>query len=118
MPCFDGGGDWGGDKLTRSDVEEIINRKEHKHSDRVNKELFDSVATPLLCEAVDLLEQNGLLKKCSPTLREWYKRHTEDDVHRIKVAIREDDFEVLNELDERERRLYKEIGEGKWKHVK
>ena len=106
MPCFDCGyGENTG--LTRFDVEQIIEKKiNHKHSDKVHKDLFDSVATPLLCEALDLLEQNKLLKKCSPTLKAWFKKHTEDDIARIRKAIDEDDFDVINNLDERERRLY------------
>jgi hypothetical protein len=110
MPCFDGG--YGNESgLNTHDIRLII-KQEHaeqqKHEKEVHKDLFDSFATPLLCEAMDIIEQGGLLKKCSPTLREWYKKHTADDIERLK-QVEPDDFETIDNFDERERRLYEKI---------
>lgn len=113
MPCFDGG--YGNESgLNTHDVRLIIQQEhaeQQKHG-KVQKDLFDSFATPLLCEAMDIIEQNGLLKKCSPTLKAWYKKHTADDIERLK-QVEPDDFETIDNFDAREARLYEKINKLK-----
>lgn len=60
---------------------------------RVRKEL-----EPLLCEACTLLEDSGALKKSTPELQAWYKKHEDCEKDRVRL-------EAAKKLTERERRL-------------
>ncbi len=52
---------------------------------------------PLLCEACDLLEKEGLLEKSSADLRAWAKKHEAQEFSRIRK-------EALDKLSPKERR--------------
>jgi hypothetical protein len=53
---------------------------------------------PLLCEALSLLEDAGILSKLSPELARWYKAHEACEADRVR-------YEAVLKLSERERRL-------------
>lgn len=52
----------------------------------------------LLCEALDILEEHGLLEKTSLELRKWYADHERQESHKVR-------FEAAEKLSARERRL-------------
>jgi hypothetical protein len=58
---------------------------------------------PLLCEAMDILDEHDLLDKCSKELKEWYSKHTTKEIERVKR-------ETLAKLTRRERRLLGLLG--------
>lgn len=52
----------------------------------------------LLCEALSLLEENGLLDKVSKELKQWYADHESKESHCVRL-------EAAEKLSVRERRL-------------
>lgn len=51
----------------------------------------------LLCEAMDIIEQAGLVKKMSPELSAWFAKHEAAEVERVKA-------EALAKLTPKEKR--------------
>lgn len=72
--------------------------------------LYNSIATPLLCEAMDIIERNGLLLDCSPMLQAWVRYHNMNDLIRLRDQMREAEesgtfTEWFYELSDRDRKL-------------
>jgi hypothetical protein len=77
MPCYDDR-----DSCVRTVSREAVVFNSNEEYE--NKVLYSSVATPLLCEAMDIIKKNGLIHKCSKNLVEWVAKHEKDDLDRIK----------------------------------
>jgi hypothetical protein len=77
MPCYDGR-----DSYTRTVPHEAI--VFDSSADFEEAVLRRSVATPLLCEAMEIIKKNNLIHKCSKALVEWGAKHEKDDLERVQ----------------------------------
>jgi hypothetical protein len=73
MPCYD-----------PRDHEEEKRAIEIRNKSAAEQSIFHSSATPLLCEACELLEHHRLLGMASPALQAFFRKHTEHDRVRIR----------------------------------
>lgn len=73
--------------------------------DRINYLFFNTPLVPLTCEAMKILEENGLLKNCSKELQLWFDEHKKCDSNKdYKDGYREKE-KVLEEFMEIEKKL-------------
>lgn len=59
-------------------------------------EQVPSVPDYMLCEAMTLIEQHGLLKECNPSLRSWWSAHKSSEQSKVRR-------EAAQRLDARQR---------------
>jgi hypothetical protein len=100
MPCYDGR-----DSYPRTvSHEAIVFNSEEEFNNTV---LYKSVATPLLCEAMEIIKKHTLLDMCSSNLIVWHNKHEKDDLDRVRTLL-ETLRQKQKELDE----LYTSMDEG------
>lgn len=64
----------------------------------LQSQLAKAPKASLLCEAMALLEEHGLLEKASADLKKWYADHESQESHKVRL-------EAAEKLTKRERRL-------------
>jgi hypothetical protein len=82
MPCYDGREDLGHHRCDHY----ISFDSQREYDETV---LYKSLATPLLCEAMKIIKDNGLVNQCSSKLVIWDSKHESDDMERVKKVYQE-----------------------------